>query len=356
MQILHTNSYNPNFEAYKLGVTGNIASGKSTVQKYFEHLGVKCIDVDNVCHELYQSDKNVIEKVKSMFGKFGFHELDNDTFIDRNKIRTMVFQNPEIKKELENIVHPAVEQHVNDFVNENENERYVAIFNPLLYETGKQKDYDKVLFIKIGPQLQLKRLLNRNSFLTEETANNRINSQMSQKIKEKKADFVIDNSFGSEYTIDCVETLTDKLKHRSAWRKKSVFEKAGNSIREYFAGYPARISYTWKHKKAYLKTEKQLTGKNTLRGYLHDLDKLIMYVIGVPKEIAHDIHVATAPHHKRNGKVRYPKGAVIDWECSRSTKSDKPWSARDYYERACPKMPEVEGWLDKFNLKSSITD
>lgn len=356
MQINSLKTYNPNFEAYKLGVTGNIASGKSTVQKYFENRGVKCIDVDDICHRLYDSDKVIIQKVKEMFNKFGFHELDGDEFIDRSKIRTLVFKNPAIKKELEGVVHPAVEKAVDDFVRENEAKRYVAIFNPLLYETGKQKDYDKVLFIKIGPQLQLKRLLARNSFLTEETAKDRINSQVSQKIKEKQADFVIDNSFGAECTIDQVEDLTDKLQHRSVWRKKSFPERLRQNLRDYFTGYPKRIKYTWEHKKAYLRVEKQLTGKNTLRGYLHDLDKLILYVIGVPKDTAHRIHTAFAPHHIRDGKVKYPKGAVIDWECARYTKPDKPFNARDFYERACPKIPEVEKILDDFNLKGTIVD
>ena len=355
MHINSLNSYNTNFEAYKLGVTGNIASGKSTIQRYFQNNGIKCIDVDDVCHKLYSSDKNVIKKVKELFAGFGYHQLDNDEYIDRSKIRDIVFENMQIKKELENIVHPAVQNSVNDFVKANKEEKYVAIFNPLIYETEKQKDYDKILFIKIGPQIQLKRLLERNPFLTEKTANERINSQMSQKIKEQKSDFVIDNSFGKEITMDAVENLMDKLEHSSMWEtdKLTNFQQR---IDNYFGGYTKRIKYTWKHKKAYLQVEKKLTGKNTLRGYLHDLDKLVMYIIGFPKEIAHNIHVATAPHHIRKNKVKYPQGAVIDWECARYTKPDKPFNARDYYERACPKMPEVEKVLDDFNLKRLITD
>ena len=269
--------------------------------------------------------------------------------LTEKKIRTLVFKQPEIRKELEKIVHPAVEQSVDDFVKENENEKFVAIFNPLLYETNKQKDYDKVLFIKIGPQLQLKRLLGRNSFLTEETAKDRINAQMSQGIKEKKADYIIDNSFESKSTISQVEKLLGKLNQESAWNPNR-FSNFKENLKSYFLGYPKRIRYTWVHKKAYLKTEKELTGKNTLRGYLHDLDKLIMYIIGVPKETAHNIHVTTAPHHIHNNHIKYPKGAVIDWECARFTKPDKPLTSREYYELSCPKMPEVEEYLNKFNL------
>ncbi len=124
----------------------------------------------------------------------------------------------------------------------------------------------------------------------------------------------------------------------------------GNNLKSYFLGYPKRIKYTWVHKKAYLKVEKELTGKNTLRGYLHDLDKLIMYIIGVPKETAHNIHVATAPHHIQNNHIKYAKGAVIDWESAHYTKPDKPLTAREYYEKFCPKMSEIEEYLNKFNL------
>lgn len=350
MNINSQLAYTPNFEAYKLGVTGNIAAGKSTIQKYFENDGIKCIDVDEICHMLYDSDKAVIEKVKALFGKFGFHELDNDNFIDRSKIRTLVFKNPQIKKELENIVHPAVKQKVDEFVNENKEETFVAIFSPLLYETGTQKDYDKILFIKIGPQLQLKRLLARNPFLTEETALDRINSQMGQEKKECKADFVIDNSFGREYSIEQTAGLIDKLQNSYAWRQKGITECLIDNIENYIKGYKKRINHTIQHKKAYLKVEKKLTGKNSLRGYLHDLDKLILYIFGVPKGIVHNLHVATAPHHIRNNKIKYPKGAVIDWECAHYTKPDKPFRARDFYQNACPKMSEVESALSELGL------
>lgn len=132
-------------------------------------------------------------------------------------------------------------------------------------------------------------------------------------------------------------------------------DKLTNCLRNYFLGYSKRINYTWQHKKAFLEVEKELCGKNSLQGYLHDADKLFMYLIGVPKELAHNIHVATAPHHVRNGKVKNPLMAVVDWECARYTKPDKPLSAREYYENFFVKgqgikMPEVEAILDKFGL------
>lgn len=136
-----------------------------------------------------------------------------------------------------------------------------------------------------------------------------------------------------------IKTITDK--------PKKEFQGFWNG---YVLGYPKRLSYTWKHKKAFLEVEKELCGKNSIRGYLHDLDKLIMYAIGVPKKIAHDIHVSTAPHHIKNGKAKNPIMTVIDWECARRTKPDKPFTARYYYEHFCPKMPEIEEALEKLGL------
>ena len=121
-------------------------------------------------------------------------------------------------------------------------------------------------------------------------------------------------------------------------------------VKNCITNYPKKINYTWQHKKAFLKTEKELYGKNSFRAYFHDLDKLLMYIIGIPKHIAHNIHVATAPHHIQNGKVKCPKMAVIDWECARFTKKDKPLTAREFYEQKCPKMPEIEEELKKAGL------
>lgn len=205
------------FDAKTIAVTGNIASGKSTVQKLFEKNGIKCIDVDNVVHNLYEKDSGVIENVKQLFKSFGIFTLEKDDFIDRQKIRTIVFQNKKIRNNLEEIVHPEVENKIKEFISENQADDFVAVFNPLLFETGKQKNYDYVALIKINPVEQLKRLLQRNSFLTSETAKQRIASQLPQSVKEKEADFVINNSFGLDKTESQVEKLIETLKKRIAF-------------------------------------------------------------------------------------------------------------------------------------------
>ena len=114
--------------------------------------------------------------------------------------------------------------------------------------------------------------------------------------------------------------------------------------------YTAPIKYTWAHKKAFLDVERELTGHNTLAGYTHDLDKLILYAIGVPQKLAHQIHIINASHHIRNGHVKNPVQAVIDWECARITKPDKPLSAVDFYLRRNERIPEIEAVFDRLGL------
>ena len=121
-------------------------------------------------------------------------------------------------------------------------------------------------------------------------------------------------------------------------------------LKQYIKNYPQRIKYTCEHKKAFLQVEKELCGKNSINGYFHDLDKLIMYVAGLPQKLVQKIHLSTSQHHIRNGKVKNPIMAVIDWECAHLTKPDKPLRAREFYEKFCPKMPEVEAALKKLGL------
>ena len=122
------------------------------------------------------------------------------------------------------------------------------------------------------------------------------------------------------------------------------------AIKSHFANYGRRINYTWQHKKAFLQVEKKLCGQNTWKGYCHDLDKLILYVLGFPKNWVHDFHYSTSSHHFRNGKVKDPLIAVLDWECCRITKPDKPYTARQYYEKFCPKSPELDEAFEKLGL------
>ena len=105
------------------------------------------------------------------------------------------------------------------------------------------------------------------------------------------------------------------------------------------------MMYTWRHKKAFLKVEKELLGKNTIRGYLHDVDKLILYPI-LGKKTAHKIHRKYARHHYGNAKtIKDKQQLVIDWECARYTKPDKPLSAIEYLNLTYPNDKSLEKFI-----------
>lgn len=97
----------------------------------------------------------------------------------------------------------------------------------------------------------------------------------------------------------------------------------------------ANIKYTLRHKKAYLQVERELLGKNTIGGYLHDIDKVLLYIL-FSKKVTSIIHRRFARHHVESFFKTDFKQAVIDWECSRITKPDKPLTAMETMEKYYP--------------------
>lgn len=110
------------------------------------------------------------------------------------------------------------------------------------------------------------------------------------------------------------------------------------------------MKYTWEHKKAFIKVEKELLGYNTLRGYLHDTDKLLLYIF-LPKKLASNIHRACSKHHQRAKTVKDNIQKLIDWECARLTKLDKPLTARETLYKLYPELiSELEPILKALGL------
>jgi len=114
--------------------------------------------------------------------------------------------------------------------------------------------------------------------------------------------------------------------------------------------YTSRLNYTYQHKKAFLKVEKELLGKNTFSGYLHDTNKLIMFAIGLPKSWTRFIHRSLSPHHEHNGKIKNLVGAIIDWQCANLTKADKTLTAREYYEKFAKHIKGADEMMKKLGL------
>lgn len=113
------------------------------------------------------------------------------------------------------------------------------------------------------------------------------------------------------------------------------------------------IKYTWKHKKAFLNIEKKLLGRNTLRGYLHDVDKLFLYLIANNNSNwVSKLHRKYSRHHQIRARTNNDYiQTVIDWKCARYTKPDKPLNAREtLYKFYSELSTKVEPILDNLKL------
>ena len=175
----------------RIGLTGNIASGKSIVESYFEKKGIPVINADDVCHELIDNDTNVITEIEKIFKDEDVHN-ENGT-LSRFKIGQIVFSNPEKLEELEHILHPPIEQKIKDFFEKNQDKDIVVASVPLLFETGMQNMFDTTVLVCADKKIRLQRLMNRNGYSLEH-AMNRINSQVSQEEKRYMSDYIIENN------------------------------------------------------------------------------------------------------------------------------------------------------------------
>lgn len=182
----------------RVAITGNIASGKSQVEKYIAQ-EYPVYDADKLAHE-------VLDNIKDFYGL----DVFTDGKIDRQKLAKLVFDNPDIKFKLEQLVHPKVKEKILEIFNKYSNENYVFISVPLLYETGFEVLFDKVILVTVDKNTQLKRLMHRNN-LTKEEALKRIHSQLPQNDKVNKADFIIENNFDLRNLEQQVEQVLSKL-------------------------------------------------------------------------------------------------------------------------------------------------
>ena len=174
----------------RVAIVGNIACGKSQVEKILLSLGYKVADTDKINHEILNTDIETINEIKTSF--YNDDILENNT-ISREKLGKLIFSDEEKKEQLERILHKRIYDKVEDFFSENKNEKVVFVYIPLLFETKQEKTFDKIIFISADKETRLKRLIERNNY-TKEYALTRINSQMDEEEKIKKSDFVIYNN------------------------------------------------------------------------------------------------------------------------------------------------------------------
>lgn len=193
-----------------IGLTGGIASGKSTISSIFKNLGAYVIDADHVAHEIYDDDSELLQKIIDLFGK---DILVPSTFIiDRDKLGGIVFKNPEKLKQLEAVVHPAVRKRILHEIHEAGMKGFslCIVDAALLVETGYYKYYDGLIVVKCPLEQQIERLKNRNNLSAPEIKE-RLAAQSPLEEKLKVANWVIDNSGSLEETQKQTTLLFQEL-------------------------------------------------------------------------------------------------------------------------------------------------
>ncbi|KAG6796703.1 dephospho-CoA kinase [Apis cerana] len=179
------------------GLTGGIATGKSSVAAVFQEFGIPVIDADQIARKVVEPGKPAWHKIRKEFGLEIF--LDTDE-LDRAKLGDLIFNDIEKRKKLNAITHPYIYKKIywQAFKYFLQGHQFILMELPLLFETGHMLNYlHKIIVVTCEEDLQLQRLMERTGF-TEAKAKLRIAAQMSLEKKAEMANFVIENS-GSEY-------------------------------------------------------------------------------------------------------------------------------------------------------------
>lgn len=175
-----------------LGLTGGIASGKSTVANMLRDLGIVVIDADVIAREVVEVGEDAYFKIVGAFGK---SVLNENRTINRAKLGEIIFNNEQKRKVLNSIVHPAVREKMNRLKNEyiEKQENVIVLDIPLLFESKLTHLVEKVILVYVDREIQIKRLMDRNNLSLEE-AEARINSQLPLTEKIPLADEVLYNN------------------------------------------------------------------------------------------------------------------------------------------------------------------
>jgi dephospho-CoA kinase len=204
-----------------LGVTGSIATGKTTVAAMLEELGARTIDFDVLSRVVVEPGKPAWNDIVAFFGK---QVLREDQTLDREKLRDIIFKDMEKKKKLESFQHPRIGEEFMELVKQYAGEDPNAIIQvvvPLLIEVNMHPLFHNILMVYASEEEQKKRLMHRDGS-SEEMAMNMIRSQLSVEEKKGFCDLIIDNSGSLEETRKQVEKLWQKLKGIQSERKGSV--------------------------------------------------------------------------------------------------------------------------------------
>lgn len=202
-----------------IGLTGGIATGKSTVSRLFAERGAHLIDADQVAREVVEPHTEGWHRIRVRFGEEVFHP---DGTLDRKALGTRVFRDAEARKALNRMLHPLIVERMRTLTKqcrERDPDGIVVWDTPLLIEGNLTKSVEKVIVVYVPETLQLQRLMARDG-LSEEEARQRIASQLPIEEKKRYAHILIDNSGTLAETERQVDQIWKSLNSRNGYDRR----------------------------------------------------------------------------------------------------------------------------------------
>lgn len=196
---------------YLVGLTGGIATGKSSVSDVFRERGIKVVDADLIAREVVQPGMPAYQRLRAEFGDTIFDDERGGILI-REKLAELVFSDDQVRRKVNAITHPAIRKRIIVEIMKNFifGERYIILDTPLLFEVGYDRIVQKIVVVNCSEDEQIKRLMLRDR-CDEVAARARINAQMPMSEKLKRATHIVDNSGDRDATRAQVSALVDEF-------------------------------------------------------------------------------------------------------------------------------------------------
>ncbi|MCT0485767.1 dephospho-CoA kinase [Weissella paramesenteroides] len=194
---------------FKLGLTGGIATGKTTISNYLKTKGIPVLDADEYARKVVEPGTPGLTDIVNTFGK---QVLQSDGSLNRKLLGQIIFNDMTARQKLNGITHPRIQQMMTDELQKLAKDKtpLVNLDIPLLLENHNIAGADAIMVVTVPESIQLNRLMQRNN-LTKEEAQRRIDAQMPLSEKEKLADFIVDNSGTIANTLTQVDKVIQNI-------------------------------------------------------------------------------------------------------------------------------------------------
>ena len=192
----------------KVGLTGNIGSGKTTISKFFKILNIPVFNSDLVSKQILIENQDIKFKIEDIFGSNSYDGKKLNT----SYIAQIVFNDKETLKQLNQLIHPLVQQSFEHWSERNKNYPYLIKEAAILFESNSYKKLDKIICVTAPDELRIGRIIKRNG-LSRTQVLQRMNNQMNQFKKAKLSDYVIKNDHQCLITTQVLDIHDDLLKN-----------------------------------------------------------------------------------------------------------------------------------------------